>query len=446
MPPNRLSFRLGQIAFHLALLVAVGLAGWLAARHPMAWDWSLRGANSLSETSRDLLGRLQGPLQVTCFAPEDPQLRGQVTDIIERYRRLRPDIGLEFVNPDTQPDLVRRLGVRLNGELRLEYQGRSEHLRVISEQSMSNAIQRLLLGGERWVAALTGHGERRMDGVANHDLGEFAQELERKGLRVQPLDLGEATTVPDNAAFLVIASPQIDLLGPEIERIRDYLDHGGNLLWLAEPDGLKGLEPIAERLGIGFLAGTVLDSAATRLGLESPAIAVVARYPDQPAVAGFELKTLFPFAAALEQVDLGEWEGQPILTTLSGSWNELGPLSGEVAYEPARGERAGPLHLGLTLTRPRDQGQQRVIVIGDGDFLSNRYLGNAGNLDLGLNLVRWLAGDDHLLAIPVRLAPDRELQLDPAIGVAQGAFFLLGLPTALLLTGVLIRRRRRQRA
>jgi len=40
--------------------------------------------------------------------------------------------------------------------------------------------------------------------------------------------------------------------------------------------------------------------------------------------------------------------------------------------------------------------QQRIVVVGDGDFLSNAYLGNVGNLDMGLKMVSWLIHEDRL--------------------------------------------------
>ena len=44
-----------------------------------------------------------------------------------------------------------------------------------------------------------------------------------------------------------------------------------------------------------------------------------------------------------------------------------------------------------------------LAIVGDGDFLSNAYLGNAGNLELGLRLLRWLSREDRMLKIPPRL-------------------------------------------
>ena len=89
--------------------------------------------------------------------------------------------------------------------------------------------------------------------------------------------------------------------------------------------------------------------------------------------------------------------------------------------------------------------EQRIVVIGDGDFLSNTYLGNPGNLDLGLNIVRWLSHDDATIEIRVTSAPDTSLVLNKAAQAVIAIGFLVGLPLLLLLAGVVIWLRRRRR-
>ena len=55
---------------------------------------------------------------------------------------------------------------------------------------------------ERLVLWLEGHGERRLDGSANHDLGDFGNQLLRKGFRVNSINLAVAQDMPANAALL----------------------------------------------------------------------------------------------------------------------------------------------------------------------------------------------------------------------------------------------------
>jgi len=435
--------RLQSFSFYLLLITAIGLAGWLSEHSARVWDWSDSARNSLSPASRQLLAQLQAPLEMVSFTPSDPSLRRQVREILDRYRRQQPEwVHYRFVDPARHPDLTRKLGIRLSGELRLSYQGRSENLRQLDEERISNAIQRLLLRGERWIVGITGHGERRLDGGANHDLGEFGKELQRKGYQLQSLALTSTPEIPDNTSLLIIAGPQTDYLPGELQQIQDYLAQGGNLLWLLDPGSLYGLQPLADWLGVSVLPGTVVDASAAGLGLDNPAIAVVSRYPDHPALRHFDRISLFPRAAALADTPKDGWRKIPLLQTQAPAWNETGAIRGQVSRDPALGEQAGPLTLGLAITREQNP-QQRLLLIGDGDFLSNAFLGNAGNLDLGLTLVRWLTRDDDLVQIPAHTASDLSLELPVNAGLAIGLGFLILLPLGLMLVGLSIWWRRR---
>jgi len=425
------------------MLVAAGLGLRIAHRYGGAWDLSANARHSLSPASLSVVERLPGPIRFTVIAPEYGSLRAPAQILVERYRRARADVTVAFLDPDRNPEQARRLGVRQPVELLVEYEGRSERLGKVSEQGVTSALQRLALHGERWVVGLAGHGEAGLAGRANFDLGDFGAALARAGYRVQPVTLTDTGQLPHNTALLVLAAPQLELPRAEQLLLLDYLAEGGNLLWLLGDRATAQAVLIAAGLGLQRLPGVIVDPAAAAVGAAEPTVAVVARYPDHPAVGQLATLAVFPGAVALEAVPEG-WTAEALLQTGAQSWNETGPVKGEVTADAARGERRGPLTLGWALVRPRSDGrQQRVVVVGDADFLSNAVVGNGGNLDLGLNLVRWLAQDDALLDIPPRVAPDRQFDMPRPVAAALGLTFLVVLPLACMIAGWWIRRRRR---
>lgn len=442
-PVTKLLARLNSLLFYLLLALVVGLTGWLSSHHTAAWDLSADGRNSLTTASQTVLSRLQEPLHITSFAPESAELRNRISEIIERYRRYRSDISFTFVNPDKQPELVRQLGIQAMGELRLEYQGRAENLKTISEDAISNTIQHLMLGGERWVGVVQGHGERNTDGRANHDLGGFGNELRRKGYKLQNINLSATVEIPHNISLLIIASPQVAYLQQEVDKVLDYVESGGNLLWLLEPEADQGLGRLKSKIGLKVLPGTIVDANAASYSLQDPTMAIVSNYPKHPATTSFSLVTLYPHAAALLAMDESGWESTPLLTTLAGSWNETNELTGNISRNQEMGEKAGPLDIGIVFTREQKGSKQSVMVIGDGDFLSNSFLGNGGNLDLGVNIIRWLSSDTQLLDIPARTAPDLRLDLTTTQSSIIGLGFLAVLPLLFISVGVTIWWRRR---
>jgi hypothetical protein len=223
-------------------------------------------------------------------------------------------------------------------------------------------------------------------------------------------------------------------------------------LWLGDPGSVYGLGPLAQDLGIHFGAGTVLDPNSQLFGINDPKILLVPKYDEDSGITkDFSTATVFPAATSLDADKDSGWQADAFLKTMPRSWLMTGKLEGEVSYDAKRGDKLGPLTIGLSLTRPlkapkgQPAGEQRVVVTGDGDFLSNSYIGNGGNLQLGLNIFNWLAHDDSYISINPRPAPDLTLILTPLQQGLIGFGFLLALPLLLLAAGIGVWLRRRRR-
>jgi gliding motility-associatede transport system auxiliary component len=438
----------------LLLTMVLGLSAWLSEKHSVEYDWTSSGRHTLSEASRDLLAQMPDPIEITSYARENSLLRDAIKNFVGKYQRHKADIVLRFVNPDAVPDEVRNLGITVDGEIIIRYQDRNEHVTSDKEQVFTNALQRLARNQERWVAFVEGHGERNALAEANHDLGNWVKQLFNKGYRVQPINLSEIQAIPDNTGILVIAGPRIDYLAGELEIILKYINAGGNLLWLQEPGPLHKLEALAEQLSIQFYPGAVIDYAGQLIGINDPTITLITSslYSPHAVTENFEYPTLFPMAGAIEILESEKWNAKPILSTGDHTWNETAKLEGQVDYDEDS-DTLGPLTIGLSLERELEREeadelvtkQQRIVVIGDGDFLSNIYLANSGNNELGTRIINWLSSDDEFISIPPKTASDTQLETSPTVLGIIGIVFLFVFPTALVVIGITIGIRRKKK-
>jgi len=443
---QRTRYRLHSIITGGLLVIITVLLAWASVRWPLQADWTRGGRHTLSRASITLLQKLDAPLTVRAYARQQRDLRTAIRRFVGMYQRVDPAIRLKFVDIDAAPEQARRQGIRVNGELVLHYKQRSEHVRSATEANFTHAVQRLLRGADTWVAFVQGHGERDPQGKANFDIGDWAKELRTRGFKLQSINLGDINAIPDNTSVLVIASPQVRYLTGEIAAILQYVHDGGNLLWLHDPGDKSGLAPLAEALHLRFGRGTVIDPAGRLIGINDPTVTLVTKslYGKHPALKDFDYTSLFPGAVSLRHRDGGDWQATPLLRTGSQAWLETGPLKGKVSMDPDS-DTPGPLDIGFALQRQHNGATQRVAVIGDGDFLSNTYLDNAGNLELGLRLMNWLSGDDNLVNVPAHTAEDTTLNMTPVLAGSIGLFFLILLPLLLLITGTAVWWRRRKR-
>ena len=239
--------------------------------------------------------------------------------------------------------------------------------------------------------------------------------------------------------------------------IVEYLIRGGNILWLADPGSLHGLEPLADQLNIEIPAGVVIDFAGSIIGIEDPTIVLNTPrlYPEHAVTKSFNLTTFFPTVASIQIEEQGEdeapWRKSSLLVSADHTWLETGVLEGEIEYNEAS-DKIGPLDIGISLERTignesddvSSSIQQRIIIIGDGDFLSNAYISNSGNLDLGVRLINWLSNDDDFISIPIKTVNDAHIELSTLASAIIGFGFILVLPLLLLGTGLTIWWRRKK--
>lgn len=455
---TKLHLRAQSIIVHALFAALVVALAWASVRYRADLDWTAARRNSISEATIELLGRIEGPIAIKAYATNVPARRELIAKVVGRYQRAKPDLALAFVDPNTVPDEVRELGLTSDGTLVIEHAGRTEKVAPdfrggYPESDLTNALQRLARGGERYLAFLEGHGERRFDGQANHDVGAFGRLLAERGLKLTHLNLATTQRVPDNVAVLVIASPQSALLPVERKLVEEFVAGGGNLLWLAEPldpaRGLRGLEGLAADLGLTLLPGVIVDPRAQVLGSPDPRLVIVDAYEPAPFTKDFDLTTVFPLATGIDIGQVEGWTARPFANSLGEAWLETGKVEGVIQLDAGK-DRAGPITLGVYLARergaaaPGKTGEQRVVVIADGDFLADQFAGNGGNLDLGLNIVSWLAQDDDFINVNVKETPDATLALDDRAHLVIAFGFLIVLPLLLIAAGVAIWWRRRR--
>ena len=431
---------LRNLVFVLLLLSIASGLGYLATRYHVQRDITHNAGNSLEQTSVEVLKQLHGPVNVTVYATEQDARLGDIRKIIRNfmslYQRYKSDIRLVFINPEKEPEKARTARVQLNGEMVVEYAGRSEHLTQLNEQILTSTLLRLAHSRDQTVMYLDGHGERKLDGIANHDLGEpFGAKLKQNGFRIGSLNLALAQEVPGNTSVLVIAQPQVDLMPGEVDKLLRYVERGGNLLWLVDAEPLHGLERLAEKLDLLLPPGIVIDPSAA--GMNAPATwSLGAVYPPHAITRNFNLITAFPSARPLVWNENPDWQRSVLVEVAARGWVSRYPAKDkQPSHFDKQHDTSGPAVIAVALQRNINDREQRIVVVGNGAFLSNSFAGNGGNVDLGVNMVNWLASEEHLITLQPRAAKDSSLALGKTQLAVIGIGFLVGLPLLLALVG-----------
>lgn len=396
--------------FVLLVLLLVILLGYVASLYHWSKDITQANHNTLTQGSINILKQMKGPVEFTVFASKDDVSNGEafrkgMVDFVSRYQRTKPDIHLKFISPTEEPKLVQEAGIKTDGEVVVEYNKRSEHITPpFAEQEMTNLLVRLSRTNSQPVMYLDGHGERNLTGLKNYDIGEFGKQLELKGFKFANPNLTIAQDVPKNGAMLVVASPQVDISEVEAKKIKAYLEAGGNLLWLLDDDNMHGMQAVADYLGVKVSPGIVVDLSSANYKADAK-VSFATAYGEHAITKNFMLQTLFPEAheVTAQGTDDNGWQVSKLIDVAPNGWLESdkiipGVKNQKVTFDEKTDKR-GPINIAVALERTYGKKGQRVVVVGNGNFLSNTFITNGGNIDLGVNMINWLVGDDRLITI-----------------------------------------------
>jgi hypothetical protein len=457
------TLQLKNTAYSLILVLAAVAIYKLFALMPLHWDVTQSASNSLSPSSVSTIKQLHGEVKITMYAnKKDAELgdiEQMVRDFVEVYQRYKPDIKFAFVDPLDNPEAMKKVEIRGNREMVVEFAGRNEHLTLLNEQSLTSAMLRLAHAKDEKLMYLYGHGERKLEGEANHDLGDFGKKLKQNGFQLVSLNLALAQDVPSKVGVkgsgevLVITQPQIDLLPGEVDKILRYVDGGGNILWLLDAEPLHGLERLAAKLGILLTPGIVTDPDAQKMNAPNH-WALGASYPPHPVTRNFNLNTVFPYARSLSfeessgQADNDArgtsvaWYRSTLVEAASNGWVSRTTIPQKPHFDKNR-DIPGPFSLAVAMQRTINDHEQRIVIVGSGSFLANTYAGNAGNLDLGVNMVNWLSHEEHLVTTQPRATVDNAVLLSKNQLSVISIGFVIVLPLLLFILGGILWWRRR---
>lgn len=468
--------KLGTVAGASVLIVLGILIGinYIASRQNKRWDVTAAQQFALSDQSRRILDSLDSPVTVTVFGREgeDAAFRQR----LDEFEYQSSQISTEYIDPDKNPAIARQYEIQAYGTAVLEYEGRMERVTSSSEQDLTNALIKVVEGAEKVVYFLEGHGEKNPVSAERDGYNGIKEALERENFSVETLVLVQQGEVPEDASVVVLAGPTIDLLEPEVDALRRYLDRGGKLIGLLDPPATSEAPPLAavegllDGYGIELGRDVVVDvSGVGQLIGTDATVPVAASYPSHAINEGFNLLTAFPLARSVSAAAGTDGPaGQPFIETSPRSWAEtnIGALTGgeEVALDADQGDRPGPITIGIALSRPaavtdepttpeaasetpdeaageatedeRTPPETRIAVVGDSDFASNYALGIQGNRDLLLNVVNWAAQQEDLIAIRPREPEDRRITL--TADQQQRIFWLavLFIPGLVIASGV----------
>lgn len=447
---SRRSTRIGANSLLMILLFLgiLAVVNFLAARHSVRWDLSENQNFSLAPQTYRVLRNLPREVTVTVFTREKDPGYQSYKERLDSYRQASPKISVEFVDPERQPKVAQQYGITRTDTAVFESAGQSIRVNAPSEVELTGALIRVSHDSKKRILFLEGHGEPSLDDRERTGLSAAREILFKQGYDVGTLSLLKEEAVPDRTAILVIAGPRRPVTAEEQERIHAYVEKGGHLLLLIDPDTQADLNPLLKRWGLGVGPGALVD-LQDRLAQGDLTSLLVRTFTEHEITQDLSAAVLFPLARHItfdEQAG-GAWDYVPLARTSPNSWAET-DLKGRVVNLDEKEDIKGPLPMAAAIA-PKvapEEGKPRpaIVVIGNSTFATNAFVNFPGNSDFFLHSAAWLAEERNILAIVPKDSALRPFTPNPLQERALLYLQVIILPATMVFSGIMVWRRRRR--
>ena len=440
-----------------AVVVFMALLG---EAHKKRLDLTKTGRFTLSSQTKKILGSLDVPVKAVAFYRNESgtmhaMQRQTMRDLLEEYANHSDKFSFTFIDPDRKPGLASKYGISEYRVTLLIAGDKQVKVGNEKEEKVTNALIKLLRKHEKIVYFIKGHGEKDITSSKKDGYRAAAAAIVNENYVVKELLLMRVKEVPKNASVVVVASPKREMAKNELDKLDRYYKRGGAMLVEVDPGHPPGFRTWLEQYGFKLQTDVIIDHQSQLYGANYLTPVVYAYHKKHPLTEGFTLASYFPIANSVyidEDKSRGRYE---LALTGPNSWTEIDKdqlESGKAEYNEER-EKRGPIPI-MSVTTFAVKGKEdaegakrdrygKIVLIGDSDFANNTNLNLAGNGDLFLNTINWLAEEADLIAVRAKKSNMSPVVLTAAQGRAIFWIPVVMIPSFVLMAGVAIYSRRR---
>ncbi|MDR1443539.1 MAG: GldG family protein [Treponema sp.] len=456
----------------------------LFKKYPLDIDLTEDQVFELSEDTKEFLAGLDQDVNVYVLTTESSFIAAspaeyfvQANEVIRRYSQYSSRVHLEYVdmirNPNftsRYPDLdlnisdilvvsgsrARKLSPQDLFNIRSSPYGYGSFVASSkAEQAMTGALLGVTSAKTSLAAIIGGHGEA---GVS--PLTDLLQMNSWEAVTINTM----TETVPPETTLLILAAPQRDLSADELNGINSFLENGNNRMLLyfssySQPgqigsqSSLPNLDAFLAEWGIAVDTGLVFETNNNRIIVDPfMALADFVEGDYSKPVMEKGLPPVLPRARPLRVLFEGQrYRRTNVLVQASADAGIMPPDAEQDWYPGPQDMRAGiPLMTLTSSLRNNADGDfvnSHVIVCGSLLALDQSLLGNVniGNSTFFLDLLGNLAGREDRIYVMDKTLGFSNMNITMAQIIIFSLIFVVLVPLAVLITGIVVWLRRRHR-
>ncbi len=338
----------------------------------------------------------------------------------------------------------------------------NDNQRTPSEAEICAVFQKMVSTPPK-VAFIVGDGQREINKPGDRDFSsfttnhEFRYALINQGFDVTQVDISKGGVIDDDINIVVLSDMKQPMTQMGLETLDKYIARGGNMLISTDVNRSATMQPILSRFGVEAESDVIVQP----LGDFYPDLLLAKASEESKELAkGFMRmiksggRVAMPGAVALTDVDSSIYQKVAILQTNSkGAWIERESKdmkNDKVILNVNANEQEEVYTSAFAVSRDIDGKEQRVMIFGDTDWMSNAELSisrvgyRSANFNMIVESFRWLSNGEFPIEIERPDCTDNKLTAIVKDISIINTLFLYIIPALMIACGVtlwLIRRR-----
>ena len=253
-------------------------------------DFTAQKLYTLSDESKEQIKNVTQNVTMYFFGYDESST---ALTLAKQYHDVNDKITIQIIDTSERPDLAAEYNVSTYSQL-VAVQATERYKIIeesdmqifdsstyqyvdITEQKLTNAILDVTIANKPQIYFLTGHGEY---GISDSSpMKSLATYIENDVNEVSQLDL-LTSDMPEACDVLVIANPTKDFTDLETEKIQNYINAGGKIVWMQNPymfasgwtesTTYPNISKILSQFGISFSSGVVCEESSSNMIAGTP--------------------------------------------------------------------------------------------------------------------------------------------------------------------------------
>lgn len=359
-------------------------------------------------------------------------------DLARQYTKVTDKISVEAVTANDRPDLVEKYGIESGSEgIIVEngdkykvlstsdlytYDSETHESISIAEEKLTSAIKSVTADTLPKIYFLTGYSQFSLTSGMQY----LNMYLQNEINEIASLDILSTGKVPDDCNTLVITTPNKDFDDIATKAIMDYINKGGNILWLnsaiANQVDYTNVNKILATYGVNpFEVGKIRETDMSKMVSKSPDLIIPEiQYSDVTKKIYNSTGVIFLRATKINVVDSEALSNLKVtktdlIKTSEGSYFRSNfKIQSE---EPQEGEEKQAYLVGAELEKTiteansengTEEVKSKLIIYGENYFASDAQLSQSSqtpiiayrqNKDLALNSIAYLSNREEDITV-----------------------------------------------